>query len=47
MRLAESVAASDQGSGFLVIHGHAAKGAANVGGRRNRVGTPLGPSGFT
>jgi hypothetical protein len=35
--LAEGVAAGDQGHGFLVVHGHAGEGVADVARGRDRV----------
>ena len=41
MRLAHGVAASGQGHGFLVVHGHAGKGHAHVARRFERVGLAI------
>ena len=45
VRLAEGVAAGHQGRGFLVVHGHARKGLADVACRTQRVGPPVGAFG--
>ena len=45
VRLAEGVAAGDQGHGLLVVHGHAAEGVANVLGGEHRVGPAVGAFG--
>ena len=43
MRLAEGVAAGDQGDGFLVVHRHAAEGVADVAGGGQRVRVAVRP----
>jgi hypothetical protein len=44
---AEGVTTGDERDGFLVVHGHAGEGLADVLGGGERIGLPLGPSGFT
>jgi hypothetical protein len=41
MRLAEGMAARDEGDGFLVIHRHTAKGFTNIIRCRNRIGVAV------
>ncbi|CRK42947.1 hypothetical protein BN1708_008930 [Verticillium longisporum] len=43
--LAEGVATSNKSDGLLVVHGHAAKGGADVVGSSNRVGVAIGALG--
>jgi hypothetical protein len=47
VHLAEGVAAGDQRDGFLVVHGHAGEGFADVAADASGSGVPLGPSGLT
>src|ERR1700760_35478 len=42
VRLAEAVAACDQGDGFFVIHGHASKGLADILGCGERIRLTFG-----
>src|SRR6516225_5802354 len=41
--LAEGVTAGDERDRFLIVHGHASKGFANVSRRRERIGLAIGP----
>ncbi len=45
MGFAEGMAAGDEGDGFLVVHGHAAEGFADVAGGGDWVGIPVGAFG--
>ena len=45
MALAEGVTAGNQGHGFLVVHGHAGEGNANVARRTHRVAVGVGAFG--
>ncbi len=42
VRLAEGVAAGDERDGFLVVHGHALEGLADILGGRDRIGVAVG-----